>query len=230
MLLAGVSAAPIQSGGALDAYLRQLDRVGQVQVETASPGEPGLDADTRFDLHLEARWNYDLTIVRRGAEHELRLTPEWTRIEASVRHRLRLPSKPDSSDRHRALVLHEYDHVAISADERAVLLLRKLVQGIATIHKPWTGSIPPEEDAMHALVAAEVEARNKAVVQLIEFAYAKLDRSTNHGRRPLANRAVFAGWLFSKEHLKEAKFAYLQEAAAVLGSAEWRLARPWFRA
>lgn len=229
-LMASLALAPLQGAGVLDVYLRGLAEAGNVQTEPIDRETSGLDADTRFDLTLDAQWNYELSAIRRGTALELQLRPEWTRLETNVKHRIRLPSKGPSSEQYRALLSHEYDHVAISTDERPALLLRKLVQGIGTLTKSWEGPVPPPEASMNALIAAEVEARKKAVVGLVEFAYGRLDRLTDHGRRPLANRTVFSGWLYSADHLAEAKFPYLKEATPILGSAEMRLARRWFRA
>lgn len=218
-----------QSGSALDAYMRELAIEGKVQVENGRVADPGLDANTRFDLNVQARWNYELSVVQRKGELELQVKPEFVQLDVGVRHRLRLPSENPDSPRFRTLLLHEYDHVAISVDPRPRILLRQLIRNIGTIRKAWTGPVPPPDANVHALISAEIESRKEAVVKLVEFAYRKLDRTSDHGRQAILNRGIFAGWLFGREHLGEAGFSFAKEAVPTLALAEYLTAKRWFR-
>jgi hypothetical protein len=227
--LLGVLTTPMQGDAALDAYMRQLAIAGNVQTENGLVADSRLDAHTKFELNVQSRWEYSLSVVRRNGQLELVVLPTFTKLDTSVRHLLRLPTDDPNTDRFRTLLLHEYDHVAISADGRIGLILKRLILGIGTIQKPWKGPIPPPDVQVNALISAEVESRKNAVVKLVEFAYQKLDRQSDHGRRPLPNRSLFGGWLFTLEHMKEAEFTYVKEAGEAIASGEARLAKRWFR-
>ncbi len=217
-------------GDALDAYMRQLAIAANVQVMNGVAVGPNLDANAQFDFNVQTRWDYSIAVIRRSGQLELVVEPKFTFLDVKLKHMLRLPQENPGTERYRTLLLHEYDHVAISTDERARLLLAKLIQSIGAIRKPWgSGAIPPPDSQVNTLISSEIESRKAAVVKLVLFAYERLDKLTDHGRKPFADRAQFAGWLYSPSHFKEAGFPFFKEADVSLSSAEGKAARRWFR-
>lgn len=225
-----LAALPSFGQDSLDAYMRNLALAGNVQIENGQVFDPGLDANTRFELFVRSNWDYDLSVIKRNGTMELVVTPQFRRLDVSIKHRLRLPAEQDlNSARYRTLLLHEYDHVAISTDDRPRILLRELIRSIGTIRKTWNGPIPPPESEVNALIMQEMESRKTAVVSLIDFAYKKLDVTSDHGRRPIPNRSNLLFNLFGMDFLREAKFPFLGDAEKIAGSAEYLTARRYYR-
>jgi hypothetical protein len=230
MALAAAVFGAAQAQDPFDAYMRNLAIAGNVVAEFGRPAGPAFDAHAEFQYAVQVRWDYGVSISKRGAALELVLTPHFTRVEIGVSHRLRLPASEELDGiRYRTLLHHEYDHVAISTDERPRILLRELIRSMGPIRKVWTGPVPPATAQTDAILSAEIEARKEAVVRLVAEAYERLDRLTDHGRRPVPVRAAFFPSLFGSEHLREAKFPYLSQAERIVGSAEYQTAKRYFR-
>jgi hypothetical protein len=213
-----------------DSYMRRLALEGNVTSLRQAVSMPGLDANTQFELTATVKWTYEIEILQRGGTSELRLTPHFTRNACAVRHVLRLPEGEDlDSRRYRVLLLHEYDHVAISTDERPRILMKKLVEGIGTMKMAWSGPIPPPEKDMNALIAAQIEARKSAIVQLIEDAYRRLDKASDHGRKAHFDRSVFFGSVYTPAHLKSVGFRFLGDALEIANSPEYLAGHKYYR-
>jgi len=230
-LAATVAGAPKGwSQDALDGYMRHLAVQGSVQIVNGTVATPGIHALTRFDISYRANWDYELTMEKSGAEFHLAIAPTLKAAEVAVKHTLKLPEgEEQKTDRYRVLLLHEYDHVAISTDGRARALLKGLLHQVGSIKQRWSGPIPPPADAMNALINQELSTRQKAVADLIAHAYRSLDRETDHGRRPLKNRSGFFLDLFTARHLKEANFPFMDAALKVTNTAEYKTAPRYYR-
>lgn len=213
-----------------DAYMRALALAGNVQTENGAVADPRLNANTRFEFSVQTHWEYELSVIRRGAQMELVVNPKFQRLEIGVKHKLRLPEGEDvRSDRYRTLLLHEYDHVAISTDMRPRMLLRQLILSIGTIRKPWTGPIPPPEKDVNMLIANEVEERKGTVISTVDLAYRRLDEISDHGRRPIPDRNGFFYPLFNRDFLEKMKFRYFGDAAKIFNSVDYLTAKRYYR-
>jgi len=222
----------VSSGGqdSADAYMRNLALAGNVQTENGQVADPRLNANTRFDISLQTHWEYEVSVVKRSGVMELVVTPQFQRLEISVKHKLRLPEGENlDSARYRTLLLHEYDHVAISTDTRPRMLLRQLILSIGTIRKQWNGPVPPPEKDVNILIAQEVEARKVAVVSAVDLAYRRLDEISNHGRQHIADRNGFFYPLFGRDYLEKMKFPYFADAAKILETADYLTAKRYYR-
>ncbi|HRK22637.1 MAG TPA: hypothetical protein PLX06_12550 [Fimbriimonadaceae bacterium] len=229
-LLMGVAAWAAPQSDGLDAYMRHLAQEGQVQIVNETVSIPGLHALTRFEIQYRANWDYEVALEKRGEEYYLQIRPQVTAAVVSVKHTMKLPEgEEQKSQRYRVLLLHEYDHVAISADGRVKVLLQGLLRNIAPMRVRWTGTIPPPKDAVNAFILEEMESRKRAVVSLVDHAYKKLDRESDHGRATLPNRAGLFLSLFTEKHLEESKFPYLEQGRKVLNSVEAKTATRLFR-
>jgi hypothetical protein len=213
-----------------DAYMTNLSITGNVIVENGRTNRQGLDAHTRFELGANVSWTFESGFVKKGNDFELVLTPSITKAEIAVRHYLLVPpGKEHDPTLYQTLMLHEYDHVAISCDGRARALLHGLLKGMGPIRQLWTGAIPAPNDALHALIRTEVDARKAAVIRLMQDAYERLDALTDHGRQPIRNRREFFGGLYTLEHMQAAKFPYLEEARRVLQTPAYTGAKRYYR-
>lgn len=221
---------PVFAQDTADAYMRALALAGNVQTENGAVADLRLKANTRFELSFQANWEYNLSVVKRNSAMELHVTPQFRRIEVGVKHKLRLPAGEDiRSERYRTLLLHEYDHVAISTDSRPRMLLRQLISSIGTIRKPWNGPIPPPDGDVNALIQHEIEMRKNAVVGAIDLAYRRLDEISDHGRRPIADRNGFFYPLFGRDYLEKMKFPYFGDAAKIFDTADYLAAKRYYR-
>lgn len=226
----GVAAWAAPQTDGLDAYMRHLAVEGNVQIVNETVTLPGLHALTRFEVHYRANWDYEVALEKRGEAFYLQIRPQITAAVVTVKHAMKLPEgEEQKSQRYRVLLLHEYDHVAISTDGRVKVLLQGLLREIEPIRVRWTGVIPPPKDAVNSIIIEEMESRKRAVVNLVDHAYKKLDRESDHGRHSLPNRSGLFLNLFTEKHLEEAKFPYAEQGRKILASVEAKTAPRYYR-
>lgn len=209
-----------------DLYIAQMERLGQVAYEFYNPaaGPNRNTGETLFTLSYQvpalASWH---EIKPEGSRVRLRIIPAITAIRSSVRHHIRLPSGYAlSTGWYRNLVQHEFDHVAISTDERPRLLLKHLLLGVSDFEREVPAETRITDKFVRAIIKEELDHRKDAVVELIRHGYEELDHTTHHGENPLPNRKEFFVALFTEEGLQRAHFKYLEEARALLKTMPYR--------
>jgi hypothetical protein len=123
---------------------------------------------------------------------------------------------------------HEFDHVAISTDERPKLILRHLILSAATIERDLPPETPVTKELIASLVHEEAEAYKEAVRALIKQNYERLDEVSRHGTRDIPDRHRFFEELYSPQGLERQKFAHLDRIRDLLRSDEYRRARRYY--
>ncbi len=205
------------------AALERDGRVSYVRYEpSAAPVSEGV---TRFVMEFSYAYTYRADRGSAGGRRRLWVTPH---VEGQVRwrHTIELPrALADTAAAFRRLRDHELDHVAISLDPRAGMLLHFLVADLGTLE----GAEPAGADGVKALVRRlvdeEIGRRKEAVTALIRANYARLDSLTGHGTQPLADREAFFASLYTRENLEALAFPWLARVEPLLARPEYVGAR-----
>ncbi len=192
------------------------------------------DSVGKTDFHMKLDWTFDFkyTLSPADPHHTVTLTPLRVRIMPRVRHVIRLPLT--FYERHvweTPLLRHEFDHVAVSLDPRAQMLLDHLCQSLppsSFVLEPTGGTEPPRpsDERVRMLINRQIEDRHAAIRALVQANYLRLDRLSQHGRIPIPKRAEFFEQLYRRANLEESRFPYLTEVAEFLESETYRQARP----
>lgn len=156
-------------------------------------GETRFTFRYRYDSH--ARW---VTEPRRAGDPRatpmVRLRVRFRSIELLTRHEVWLRQPPPSETFwQNKVVLHEFDHVRISADPRIEDQFREAAKKIESMRVPLADVQGPTGRVDNAKVQALIETRMKQTLQdttdLVKIRYQELDRLTKHGLIPLPQDA-----------------------------------------
>lgn len=179
-----------------------------------------------FTLSSHRNFEFDAKTKLKGGERIATVKVTSMKHEVRIVHEIRLReafAPPRTWDS--AVTWHEFDHVAIGCDPRPVLLLAYLVEHLPVIERP----LIRRDEAMLPTLAAEwindeLAKREKAVTELIRQNNRLLDLTSRHGIDVIQDRRGFFAKLYSKEHLAEMKFPYLDEALGVFEQDAYRRA------
>ncbi len=223
---------PIPRDGITPELLRLIDR-GKVEVVYDSDPEFVRASRGWADFHVQIRssFKYDLKKTRQNGRWNVTL--DITKLEPKIEltHLIRLPSTFKSPDVWSSRVLrHEFDHIAVSLDPRAMLLLRHLLVHLPEIERTLEPKETPTNDVLNKLVDEEVVKRRQAVVELMKQNNQQLDKLGAHGAELVPNRATFFTQLYTKENLAEMKFPFIEQVLDLLETAEYRQAESPFLA
>ncbi len=216
-------ADPSQQHLGEEACVAALLDAGRVTVEFYDrEGKPSWGGDAVFHADQRNHFTYTYRWFARGESTEVVIDAKAS-LEILPMHTIHLPrGLNDSTEWYRRLRLHELDHVAVSTDERPRLLARWLVAHLP----PVVRRVPRGEVVGTALanraIGEEIEARYRAVVNLIQAQEARLDSVTAHGVAPLPDREAFFAALYDAGGLAAARFPYLTDVAALLDEPRYR--------
>ncbi|MFM9961672.1 MAG: hypothetical protein ACKV2Q_10650 [Planctomycetaceae bacterium] len=217
---------PISTADAPPELLRLIED-GKVQVVYDSEPE-FVRADRGWaDFHIQLKYsfNYDLTKTRKNGRWQVKLTVTELVPQIELTHLIRLPSSYKSPDVWKLRTLrHEFDHVAVSLDPRAMLLLKHLVEHLPVIERTLEPKETPSQAVLNRLLDEEVVKRREAVVELLQQSNRLLDKVGAHGAQAVPDRAAFFAKLYTKEHLAEQKFRYVEQVLKLLDSEEYHQA------
>jgi hypothetical protein len=212
--------------------LRKLIEDGDTTVEfVTDPGFVKLNrGNCTFNLHATYQFKYSFKLLAPTSDGRarVRITLYNMRAEVTLKHRVRIPdrySKPKPWETR--LMLHEFDHVAISLDPRPKALLRYLAEHLPPFERTLGNGEKPSNDFYRTAITEEANKRKAAVTDLIQRAYEALDETSLHGAVPIPDRPRFFGQLFSEERLAEMRFPFLAEARDALEAPEY--SRPGLR-
>lgn len=208
--------------------LHGLIERGNVTMKFVPPEELPAEEWGRCDFSLSFRrdFKYDVDTKLKGGKRLAEVKVTSIKHSARVTHLVRLrnafaPPRTWESQ----VTWHEFDHVAIGCDPRPLWLLAYLVQHLPPIERPI---IRRDEASLSTLVPQwineELDRRESAVTELIRQNNRLLDTVSSHGTEKLHERREFFAKLYTKEHLAELKFPFLEEALGVFNQAEYRRA------
>ncbi len=206
-----------------DSCTTLLQALGSVTLEFyPPPHQGGLGACTVFHYTPIYRYTYSF---RTSVTNDTTFVYIYPSVSATVRitHDIALPrGLNDGTYWYRRLRRHEYDHVAISLDERPSLILRYLLAHLPPLRVPTPQSIGISQDLLTSHVRRAIDQRTSAVVSVIQSHYARLDSVTAHGLIALPSRRAFFDSLYSGERLARMRFPYTIDIAPLLASPRYR--------
>ncbi|MBC7818703.1 MAG: hypothetical protein IAG10_17580 [Planctomycetaceae bacterium] len=208
--------------------LQRLIEDGKVEVVYDSDPEFVKASRGWADFHVQIRssFKYDLTKSRKSGRWNVKI--DITKLEPKIdlTHLIRLPSTFKSPDIWSSRVMrHEFDHVAVSLDPRAILLLRHLIEHLPAIERTLEPKEIPSTALLNKQVDAEVVKRRQAVVELMRQNNLRLDKVGAHGAQAIPNRAAFFAQLYTKENLAETKFPFIEQVLDLLETPEYQQAK-----
>lgn len=223
---------PMLSEQAVDA-MEAMDADGAIARRFYDPVvQDTTDGLTHFSVHWDGKFHYEYQWWTRPDGVLVEITNGFSLLDTWVSHMIRMPSGYSTTRKwYRRLLLHEYDHVAISLDGRAMMLFDALARSKAA----WTVTLPVGTKITKGLVADEVRKRVRkyraAVVKLIQHNYDVLDDLTDHGLKPLADRRAFFERCYALETLEEAGFPpeFIAVVRPVVQSPRYKQARRYYR-
>ena len=231
--------------------LLRLIEDGKVEVVYDSDPEFVKAARGWADFHVQIRssFKYDLTKTRKNGRWQVKLHLMKLEPKIELTHLIRLPVSYQSQDiwNTRSLrrefdtrtwrswlvprlnnagctVWHEFDHIAVSLDPRAMLLLRHLLEHLPVIERTLEPKVTPSNEVLNKLVDEEVVKRRQAIVELMRQNNQRLDKIGAHGAELVPNRATFFTQLYTKENLAETKFPFIEQVLDLLETSEYQQA------
>lgn len=175
-----------------------------------------------FNVLLEYTYKYNLTKSKKNGRWQVKLVVHKLEPKIELTHLIRLPASFKSPEIWQSKILrHEFDHVAVSLDPRAIMLLRYLLAHLPEIERTLEPDEEPSNERLSQIINEEIDDRRRAVIELMRQNNVLLDNVGNHGLRPVPDRAAFFAKLYTKEHLAEQKFPFVGQALGLLSTAKY---------
>lgn len=205
--------------------LKRLIDAGKVKVVYDS--DPKFVQEARgwadFQVDLRYTFKFNLTKTRKNGRWQVKLAITKLEPKIELTHLIRLPVSFKSPNVWQGHILrHEFDHVAVGLDPRARLLLLHLLRKLRTIERTLEPDEEPINERLSKLIDDEITKRREAVVELMRQNNVLLDKVSAHGLRSVPDRAAFFETLYSKEHLAEQKFPFVDQVLDLLNKADYR--------
>jgi hypothetical protein len=223
---------PIPRDGIPPELQRLIER-GKVEVVYDSAPEFVKESRGWADFHVQIKtsFKYDPTKSRKNGRWNVKLNITKLVPTIELTHLIRLPDTFKSPDIWDSRIMrHEFDHVAVSLDPRAMLLLEHLLIHLPVIERTLEPKEMPTNEVLNKLVDEEVIKRRRAVVELMKQNNLQLDKLGAHGAKVLPDRAAFFTQLYTKENLAEMKFPFIEQVLDLLETAEYQGAESPFLA
>ena len=205
----------------------ELHRLGRVSIVY----EPARDETRKGQTNFKFNWNYtfEYQYQSRTVNGSSYITVEAVvSMSPTVSHTIFMPNADRNADWSRRLLLHEYDHVAISLDERPIVLLRCMTQRLRFVDVPVTGVKAETDRRIRRLITREVDAYGASIAEVIRKNYELLDAVTSHGHDLIGDRQRFFDNMYSYENLRQCGFRYLDAVSDCLVSREYQQARAYY--
>jgi hypothetical protein len=202
---------------------------GKVEVvyDSASEFEKAGRGWADFHISVRREFRYGVQETRKEGRRHVQLTITQMKADLELTHLVRLPASFQSPDVWQGQILrHEFDHVAVSLDPRALLLLRHLLEHLPPIERTLEPKEELTQERLNQFVNEEIDRRHSAVVELLRQNNRLLDKVSAHGTRVVPDRRVFFQKLYSKQHLAEQKFPFVDQVLDLLGSESYLQAEP----
>ena len=142
-------------------------------------------------------------------------------VHPTISHRILMPSEGKGLPWHNRLLDHEYDHVAVSSDDRVVKLLKHLASNFV-IKDIQVGSRDKITKAfLRARINDQLGKYENAIEQSVRSNYKLLDKMSIHGKKAIPDRDLFFSQLYGPANLRRHKFPYLQRVRSLLDSKDY---------
>ncbi len=176
-----------------------------------------------FQVRLDHTFKYGLVKSRKNERWHVRLTVTKLEPKIELTHLIRLPASFKSPAVWQGSILrHEFDHVAVSLDPRALLLLRHLLKHLPVIERTLEPQEEPSNERLKQIITEVIDRRYQAVLELMRQNNLLLEKVGTHGTQPIPHRAAFFAKLYTKENLAEQKFPFVDQALKLLETKEYQ--------
>lgn len=184
-----------------------------------------------FNVLLDHSYKYNLTKSKKNGRWQVKLVVHKFEPKIELTHLIRLPVSFKSPKVWQSKILrHEFDHVAVSLDPRAMLLLRYLLAHLPVIERTLEPDEELSNERLSQFINEEIDHRRRAVIELMRQNNLLLDKVGNHGVQPVPDRVAFFAKLYTKEHLAEQKFPFAGQVLGLLSTAQFENAElPFLR-
>ena len=178
----------------------------------------------RYDVSYQSSYQYRW--LEQPTGRQLTIEAEISGVECVVSNQVELPNE-FRSDRNwtNSLVRHEFDHVAMTVDPRARMLIEYLCKRTPTIVRTVASSTTVTDEMVERLIHETVDPRYQAVLELLFANEQDLDIQTRHGMGRLPDRRAYFGALFTEPNLKQHRFRFLEEVRPLLRTKKFREAK-----
>lgn len=180
------------------------------------------------DFHVQLQYSFQYDLKKKSRKNgRWHVSLSVTKLDwmLDLTHLIRLPATFKSSDVWNSRLLrHEFDHVAVSLDPRAKLLLRHLLRHFPDIERTLEPTESPTNETFNKLIESEIVKRRDAVIELMRQNNRLLDKVGSHGTQAVPDRAQFFAKLYTKENLAEQKFPFVTEVLDLLETSEYQQA------
>ena len=139
-----------------------------------------------------------------------------------------MPNKEQNSVWWNRLLLHEYDHVAVSMDERPLKLVSFLTADFVIENISINSKADITDTFIDEEINKQINVYENMVEQLIKLNYELLDKKSEHGLKKIEDRQAFFDYLYSHEHLKKIPFKYFDTVSDYLNSEEYKLYESYY--
>lgn len=207
--------------------LRSLIDDGKVEVVYESDPEFVKAARGWADFNVQLRYTFKYVPSKSQKDGRWHVKLEIAKLKPTIEltHLIRLPVTFKSPDVWSGPILrHEFDHIAISLDPRAMLLLKHLLNHLKTIERTLEPKESPTNGLLTKLIDDEILKRREAVIELMRQNNIELDKIGAHGAQAVPDRAAFFAKLYTKENLAERKFPFIDEILDLLETPEYQQA------
>jgi hypothetical protein len=194
-----------------------LDALAGVRYVAARDTAVGpLDRTTFCYFDPKYQHTYTWTWACHGDSMDVTLRTHAT-LEIARRQYVRLPAGgPDSATTWRRLRPYQHDRVAITQDERPVLLARWLASHLPPLHARTRCGAKVQGAFADHVIADAIMVRYAAVIDLVRAGNDALAAATHQGAMPLRDREAFFAGLYDRAALVRANFPYLADAESLL--------------
>ena len=176
-----------------------------------------------FQVDLRYSFKYNVMKSRKNGRTQVRIVLTKLEPKIELTHLIRLPASLKSPQVWQGRILwHEFDHVSVSLDPRAKMLLRHLLKRLRVIDRTLDEGEEPSDELLGKIVEDEITKRRQAVVDLMRQNNVLLDKVGGHGVQAVPDRSAFFTKLYTKEHLAEQKFPYVDQVLDLLERPEYR--------
>jgi len=175
-----------------------------------------LDRTTFCYLAPKYHYTYTSTWACHGDSMDVTLATTAV-LEITRSQYVRLPAGgPDSAATYRRLRSYQHDRVAVTQDERPVLLMKWLASHLPTLHGRTRCGAPVNGAFADHVIGDAITARCMAVIDLVRGNNDALAAVTRLGTVPLVDREAFFAGLYDRASLVRANFPWLAEAESLL--------------
>ena len=200
---------------------------GEQAVVTFVDDLPPNKGKTHFFINVDWKFNYRYEILTKDNARQVALTVTNVRLKIAQRHVVRMPLAFHHADVWETqLLLHEFDHVALSGDARIRLLLQEVCGRLPPITAELAGNKEPDDAFLSELVNKEIKRREQSVSELVKANYVLLDKVSKHGKIPTPQREQFFTRLFTRANLQQNRFPYIEQVGKLLASEAYRAVKP----